>query len=252
MSSRGSFRARPQQPEHVRRRRLRGPPLQQRDEHGHSGHRLAQVVRHHVGVAAQVRLHPPLLGHVGKEHHQSVAELHDALDEGAEHVAVAERRVVGHLSDPGGARVADLDIRAKGPAPAHPRQRLQQRVAIPRGGREPEGTQHGRIAVAEREVGDPPLRVPPRPEDSHRLRERVEQRPKAGGALLAEERHQLRVLAPDLLVRQAVLTTPIRCPSGSLKRPISIDSITVSGPMTLVPPRLSALASAASTSGTPT
>ena len=48
------------------------------------------------------------------------------------------------------------------------------------------------------------------------------------------------------------LTTPIRWPSGSVNRPSSIVSITFSGPITRVPPRLSALARAASTSWTPT
>jgi hypothetical protein len=49
-----------------------------------------------------------------------------------------------------------------------------------------------------------------------------------------------------------VLTRPIKCPSGSWNKPISISSMTVSGPIIRVPPRLSAWAIAASTSGTPT
>ena len=48
------------------------------------------------------------------------------------------------------------------------------------------------------------------------------------------------------------LTTPIRWPSGSLNCPSSIMSMIVSGPITRVPPRLSALASAASMSSTAT
>ena len=46
--------------------------------------------------------------------------------------------------------------------------------------------------------------------------------------------------------------TPMMWPSGSVKRPITRPSITVSGPITRVPPRPSAFASAASTSGTST
>lgn len=49
-----------------------------------------------------------------------------------------------------------------------------------------------------------------------------------------------------------VLTTPITCPSGSLNWPSTIESMIVSGPMIRVPPRLSAFASASSTSGTST
>ena len=47
-------------------------------------------------------------------------------------------------------------------------------------------------------------------------------------------------------------TSPIRCPSGSWNCPSSIPSMIFSGPITRVPPRLSALASAASMSGTST
>src|SRR5262249_13526387 len=48
------------------------------------------------------------------------------------------------------------------------------------------------------------------------------------------------------------MTTPTRWPSGSLISPSSIVSMIFSGPSTRVPPRLSALASAASTSSTAT
>ena len=48
------------------------------------------------------------------------------------------------------------------------------------------------------------------------------------------------------------LTRPIRWPSGSLNWPRINPSMISSGPKTRVPPRLSALSSAAPTSGTPT
>jgi len=48
------------------------------------------------------------------------------------------------------------------------------------------------------------------------------------------------------------LTTPITCPSGSLNWPSSTMSMIFSGPITRVPPRLSALASASSMSSTAT
>jgi hypothetical protein len=57
---------------------------------------------------------------------------------------------------------------------------------------------------------------------------------------------------PQCTIYSGVLTTPIRCPSGSWNRPISMSSMTFSGPIVRDPPRLSAWASAASTSGTPT
>ena len=48
------------------------------------------------------------------------------------------------------------------------------------------------------------------------------------------------------------LTTPITCPSGSLNWPSSTMSMIFSGPITRVPPRLSALVSASSMSSTAT
>ena len=51
---------------------------------------------------------------------------------------------------------------------------------------------------------------------------------------------------------QAECITPIVWPSGSLKRPMTRPSMTSSGPIMRVPPRLSACASEASTSGTST
>ena len=72
-----------------------------------------QVVRDHVGVAAQLGLHAPLLRDVGEEVDQAVAELDRALHERPEHVPVAERRVVGDLLDPRLARLADLDVGSK-------------------------------------------------------------------------------------------------------------------------------------------
>ena len=100
MSSRARSVLVAQQPQDLGRRRLVGAALEQRDEVRDAGDRLAQVVGDDVGVAAQLGLHAPLLGDVGEEDDQPVAELGRALDERAEHVAVAERRVVGDLLRP--------------------------------------------------------------------------------------------------------------------------------------------------------
>jgi len=51
---------------------------------------------------------------------------------------------------------------------------------------------------------------------------------------------------------QAECMTPIVWPSGSVKSPMTRPSMTSSGPIMRVPPRLSACASEASTSGTST
>jgi hypothetical protein len=155
-------------------------------------------VRHDVGEAAQLGLHPPLRRHVGEEVDQSVPELGRALHEGAEHVAVAERGVVRDLLDPRVAGLADAHVVVEGTAAAHARQRLQQRVAIPGGGRQAERLQDRGIAVAEREVDDPALAVPHRPQDPHRLRKGVEQRAEAGRTRPAEELDELRIRSPWL------------------------------------------------------
>ena len=184
--------------QHVGRRRLLGAPLEHPDEQRDAGDRLVEVVRDHVGVAAQLGLHAPLPGHVGEEVDQPVAELGAPLDEGAEHVAVAERRVVGDLVDPRLAGLAHPDVGVEGAAAAHRRQRLQQRVAVPRRGRQPEGAQDRGVAVAEREVDDPAVVVAERPQHADRLGEAVEQRAELGRALLAEQLDELRILAPVL------------------------------------------------------
>ena len=54
-----------------------------------------------VRVGDELGLHPPARGHVVEEHDHPVAEPRGAVEERAEHVAVAERRVVGHLADEG-------------------------------------------------------------------------------------------------------------------------------------------------------
>ena len=59
-----------------------------------AGDRLAQVVGDDVGEAAQLGLHAALLGDVGDEDEQAVAELGRAAQERPADVALAERRVV--------------------------------------------------------------------------------------------------------------------------------------------------------------
>ena len=120
---------------------------------GDADDRLAQVVGHEVGEVAQLGLVPPLLGDVGQDDEQPVAEARDALDEGAEHVAVAERGVVDDLADPGPAGLAERPTRERAAA-AHPGERLQQRVAVAGRRGQPEPAQHHGVAVAQREVHD--------------------------------------------------------------------------------------------------
>ena len=60
MSSRARSVLVAQQPQDLRRRRLAGAALEQRDEVRDPRDRLAQVVGDHVGVAAQLGLHAPL------------------------------------------------------------------------------------------------------------------------------------------------------------------------------------------------
>ena len=192
--------ARPQPTQHVGRRRLLGAPLEQPDQKLDARDRLAHVVRHDFGIAAQLGLHAPLLGHVGEEVDQPVAELRGAVHEGPQHIAVPEGRVVGDLLDPRLTGVAHPDEGVEGAPPAHPRQRLQQRVAIARRRWHPEAAQHRGIAVTEDEVDDAPVVVAHRPQDPHRLGEAVEQGAKLRGSLRTEELDELRVLSPRLRI----------------------------------------------------
>jgi hypothetical protein len=159
-------------------------------------------VGHHVGEAAQLGLHPPLLGHVGEEDHQPIAEPHGSLHEGSEHVSVAEGVVVGDLLHPRLPRLAHAHVLVEGAAAAHPRKRLEQRVALGRRRGQAERPQHREVAVPEVEVGDLPGGVPDRPQDPNRLGKGLEQRSEAGGAALPEELDELRVLAPGLRVHR--------------------------------------------------
>ena len=173
----------------------------------------AEVVRDDVGIRLQLRLHPPLLGDVVEEHDQPVADPCDAMQERAEHVAVAEGRVVRHLVDEGVAGVAHLDVDREGPAVAHRGQRLEQRVALGGLRRDPEAAHHGRVAVAECEVDDRPGGVADRPQEPDRLREALEQRAEPVGTARAEDLDERRVLAPGLrleLVVQLVHARRIR------------------------------------------
>jgi hypothetical protein len=70
----------------------------------------------------------------------------------------------------------------------------------------------------------------------------------------AQPRHRRRVARREERKNymSSGFTTPITCPSGSLNWPISIMSMIFSGPITRVPPRLSAFWSASSMSGTAT
>ena len=196
-----SLGARPQLPQDGGRRRLPGAPLEQPDEHRDARDRLAQVVRHDVGVVAQLGLHAPVLGDVGEEVDEPVAEPGGAVHERAQHVAVAERHVVRHLGDPRLTGLAHLDVVVERAAVAHPRERLEQRVAVVRGGRDAEGAQHRGVPVAEREVDDPPAIVAQRPQHADRFREAVEERAELGRSLHAQQLDQLRILAPGLGVR---------------------------------------------------
>ena len=205
-----SLRARPQLPQDGGRRRLRSAALEQSDEHRDARDRLAQVVRHDVGVVAQLRLHAPVLGDVGEEVDEPVAELGGAVHERAQHVAVAERHVVRHLGDPRHARLAHLDVVVERAAVAHPRERLEQRVAVARRGRDAEGVQHRGIPVAEREVDDPPAVVAQRPEHADRFREAVEERAELGRSLHAEQLDQLRIVAPGLGLRGGIAFGHVR------------------------------------------
>ena len=161
-------------------------------------------MRDDVGVRLQLRLHPPLLGDVVEEHDQPVADPCDAMQERAEHVAVPEGRVVRHLVDERGARVADLDVRPEGPAVAHRGQRLEERVALGRLRRDPEAAHHRRVAVAEREVDDRPGGVADRPQEPDRLREALEQGAKALRTARAEDLDERRVLTPRLRLELVV------------------------------------------------
>jgi hypothetical protein len=189
---------RPQLAQHVGRRRLLGSALEQPDEHLYARDRLAQVVRDDVRIAAQLSFHAPLLGHVGEEVDDPVAELRGSVHEGSQHEAVPERRVVGELLDPRRTRVAHAHEGVEDATPAYLRYRLQQRVATAHRRRHPEAAQHRGIAVAEAEVDDAALRLSHRPEDPHRLREGVEQRPELNGTLRAEQLAELRILSPQL------------------------------------------------------
>jgi hypothetical protein len=147
----------------VGRRRLLAASLEQPRQQLDVRDRPAQVVSDHVGVAPQVRLHAALVRDVGQEHDQAVAELRDAQDVGAEHVAVAERRVVGDLLDPRLAGVADAHVLVEGTAAAHLRQGLEQRVAVGRRRGQARAPHHGGVAVAEGEVRDRPTLAADRP-----------------------------------------------------------------------------------------
>ena len=193
-----SSRAGPELVQNLGRRRLLGALLQHRHEDRDPGEGLAQVVRDDVRVRLQLGLHPPLLAHVVEEDDHAVAELRGAVEERAEHVAVAERRVVRHLVDERATRVAHLGVGAERLAAPHRGQRLEERVAI-RGLRgDPEAAQHRGVAVLEREVDDPARGVAYGPQDADGLGEPVEQPAKARGAALAEHLDELRVLAPGL------------------------------------------------------
>ena len=187
-----------QQPQDLRRRRLVGAALEQRDEVRDPRDGLAKVVGDHVGVAAQLGLHAPLRGDVGEKDDQPVAEPRGALDERAEHVAVAERRVIGDLLDPRLAGVAHPHVRVERPAAAHLRERLEKRVAIAHRRGQTELAHDRWVAIAELEVGDRTLLVAQGPEDADRFRKAVEQGTEARGALLAEQCRELRVVSPGL------------------------------------------------------
>ena len=124
--------------------------------------------------------------------------LRDALDERAEHVAVAERRVVVTSWTHGRPDSQTRDVLVERVAAAHRRQRLEQRVAVARGGRQPERPQDRRVAVAEAEVDDPPVAVANGPQDADQLGEAVQQGAELRRALGAEELDELRILPPRL------------------------------------------------------
>src|SRR5215207_4653993 len=92
---------------------------------------------------------------------------------------------------------AHVDVRDERATAAHLRQRLQERVAIPRGRREAARAQHPGIAIAEGEVGDLPLGVPERPQYPYRLGEAVEHR-EPSRAPHTEQLEQLAILSPGL------------------------------------------------------
>ena len=190
--------ARAQQREHLGRRRLARMALEQRDEVGDPGDRLAQVMGDHVGVAAQLGLHPPLAGHVRDEDDQAVAELGRAPQDVALDVAVAERRVEVDLVAQRLARVADAHVRVEMAVVAHDRQRLEQRVAPALRARELEHAHDHRVAVAELEVDDAAALAADRPQQPDAVREPVEHRAKALRALLAEQGVEMRIFVPRL------------------------------------------------------
>jgi hypothetical protein len=152
----------------------------------------------HVGVAAQLGLHPPLRGHVGDEDDQAVAQLGRAAQDRALDVAVAERRVEGDLVAQRLAGLADAHVRREPAVLAHDRQRFEQRVAPPLRARQLEHAHDHRVAVAELEVDDRPVVVANRPQQADAVRVAVEDRAEAVGPLLAEQRFEVRILAPGL------------------------------------------------------
>ena len=95
---------------------------------GDARDRLTQVVGHHVRVAAQLGLHPPLAGDVGHEDDQAVAEPGGAAQDVALDVPVAERRVEVDLVAQRLARLADAHVGLELAVVAHDRERLEQRV----------------------------------------------------------------------------------------------------------------------------
>ena len=174
--------------------RLADAALEQRHDRVHGRDRLAEVVGDGVRVAAQLGLHAPLLRDVVEHDDEPVAQLGRAAQERATGVPVAEGRVEGDLVDHRHARLADLDVQLEGALVAHRRHRLQQRVAPPHVLGHGEQVEDSRIAVAELEVGDPPVAVADRPQQSHRLRVGVEHRPHRRGSLDAQELIERRIL----------------------------------------------------------
>ena len=179
-------RAPAQLPEHLRRGRRVGTLLEQGHEELHAREGLAEVVGNEVRVRLELALHAPLVGHLVEEGDRAAAELRDAQDERAEHVAVGERRVVGHLADPRLARLADPGVLLERLAPPHARKRLEQRVPVGCRRRQAEARKHRDVAVAEREVDDRAVVVAQGPEDPDRVGERVEQRAELRCALGAD------------------------------------------------------------------
>jgi len=153
-----------------------------------AGHRLAQVVGHHVGVGAQLGLGAPLRRHVGHEDDEPVAELGHAPREGSLDAALAEGDVEGQLVGVGLAGVAHAGIGGELAAAHHLGQHAQQRRVGVQRRLQREEPHDLRVAVADAEVLDGSVGPADRPQQAHGVGQPVEHRAQRGGARRPQQR----------------------------------------------------------------